>query len=366
MTAPAEDQIEVSLFGPGYGECCLVHIGGGKWIVIDSCVEPRSQKPAALEYLERIGVDAATSVEMIVATHWHDDHVRGISTLLRACPKASFVLSNAMSSKEFISMALARNTIKSTKVSTGSGEISAVFDQLGSSRRTATRAIADRTLMTVRNSSLRHGYDCVVTSLSPSDRQTQTFMDDLALLMPDPNSSERRCVSRGPNHLAVALWVSLGPVDILLGADLEETQDPDTGWSVIVNSTNRPKGQATVFKIPHHGSQNGHCVGVWQSMLAPHPISILTPYNRGDVGLPTEDDVKRIVPLSSSAFSTAENRKLRTHSKLDPVAFRMLKQNGIQITNAEPRMGHICLRNGGSADFSTWTPSLSGTAHRLS
>jgi hypothetical protein len=35
MSRPADDQIEVSLFGPGYGECCLIHIGNGKWIVVE-------------------------------------------------------------------------------------------------------------------------------------------------------------------------------------------------------------------------------------------------------------------------------------------------------------------------------------------
>ena len=34
---PASDVFEVSIFGPGKGESIVVHIGNGRWIVVDSC-----------------------------------------------------------------------------------------------------------------------------------------------------------------------------------------------------------------------------------------------------------------------------------------------------------------------------------------
>jgi hypothetical protein len=51
---------------------------------------------------------------------------------------------------------------------------------------------------------------------------------------------------------------SIGDIALLLGADLEETGEEDTGWSVIVASTERPHGKASIFKIPHHGSETAH------------------------------------------------------------------------------------------------------------
>src|SRR6187399_53781 len=71
---PADSDIEVSIFGPGFGECIIVHIGGGRWIVIDSCVDRSRGIPACLGYFQDIGVDPLT-VELILVTHWHDDHV---------------------------------------------------------------------------------------------------------------------------------------------------------------------------------------------------------------------------------------------------------------------------------------------------
>jgi len=35
MQKPEKDEIEVSIFGPGYGECIVIHIGNNEWVVID-------------------------------------------------------------------------------------------------------------------------------------------------------------------------------------------------------------------------------------------------------------------------------------------------------------------------------------------
>ena len=32
---PAPDELEVSLFGRGVGECAVVHLGSGEWLVVD-------------------------------------------------------------------------------------------------------------------------------------------------------------------------------------------------------------------------------------------------------------------------------------------------------------------------------------------
>ena len=35
LEAPAAGELEVSLFGPGFGEALALHIGAGKWILVD-------------------------------------------------------------------------------------------------------------------------------------------------------------------------------------------------------------------------------------------------------------------------------------------------------------------------------------------
>src|SRR5450755_4692064 len=77
---PKSEEIEVTLFGPGYGEAIAVHLGDGTWLLVDSCIDPASNAPAASTYLQQIGVKSA-QVCAIIASHWHDDHVGGMSQL---------------------------------------------------------------------------------------------------------------------------------------------------------------------------------------------------------------------------------------------------------------------------------------------
>jgi glyoxylase-like metal-dependent hydrolase (beta-lactamase superfamily II) len=104
FSGPPEDELEINIFGPGYGECCLIHFGGGGWIVIDSCVNTDDDRPAALTYLDRIGVNSAEHVRLIIVSHWHDDHIRGLSSLLKACTAARFCASSALNSAEFVAV----------------------------------------------------------------------------------------------------------------------------------------------------------------------------------------------------------------------------------------------------------------------
>jgi hypothetical protein len=81
---PAPDELEVSLFGPGYGECVLVHLGLGEWLIIDSCVNQYEGGNPALDYLKSLAIDPAEAVRLIVASHWDDDHVHGWRTSWRS------------------------------------------------------------------------------------------------------------------------------------------------------------------------------------------------------------------------------------------------------------------------------------------
>jgi hypothetical protein len=114
---------------------------------------------------------------------------------------------------------------------------------------------------------LRHGAlptrDCEIWTLSPSDAQLEISLREIGRLVPQLSRTKRRMPSQRPNHLAVVTLIKIGSVSALFGADLEETRDPETGWSAIVKSTSRPQIRCRVFKIPHHGSVTGHSDDVW-------------------------------------------------------------------------------------------------------
>jgi Metallo-beta-lactamase superfamily len=110
VTPPRPEQVEISLFGPGFGESVVLHMGFGDWVVVDSCILPRERTPAALAYFGAIGVDPADSVKFVIASHWHDDHIRGLSAVLDRCTKAAFVCPAAVRSPEFFNLAVAAGT----------------------------------------------------------------------------------------------------------------------------------------------------------------------------------------------------------------------------------------------------------------
>ena len=360
---PAKDQVEVALLGPGHGESVLVHLGNGNWVVVDSCLDSTTHEPAALSYLAEIGVAPAEAVRLVIATHWHDDHIRGMAQLLEMCPNADFCMSAALGAEEFIAMVSAYDEPHSSKCSSGVREIREVNRLLQERPDPSRKAVPDRLINRLIPVDSGHGHRCVVTTLSPSDAQIDKFYAEIAALMPQVGQTMQRCPSQDPNQVAVVVWVEVGPLAILLGSDLEETRDPQSGWSVIVNSATRPQGMASVFKVAHHGSKNGHNDEVWTEMLAESPFVVLTPFRRSQLPRPT--DVARITGLTPDAYSTAKVRAPKAPTRAPAVA-KTLGEMGATVTKAEPKTGILRLRNGGTADFETWSVELIRGACHLS
>jgi len=147
QVAPRTDEVEVTLLGPGYGESIVVHAGEGCWIIVDSCVSDTGT-PQPLDYLIDMGIDAAEAVALIVATHWHDDHIRGMSELVNSCRKAKFHCAAALRRKEFLAAIHALNGRGSFAGNSGIHEIHEVFTHLKKQGRQPRFALSDRRLFT--------------------------------------------------------------------------------------------------------------------------------------------------------------------------------------------------------------------------
>ena len=349
MQPPRPDEVEISLFGPGYGECIVIHTGDNQWIVVDSCINSQYKKPAALHYLSLIGVNPAVSVKLIVASHWHDDHVRGLGRMYRECHAAGFVCSEALGSQDFFDVVYAQGyRLMSTGVS-GLDEFREVFDELerraqasGERLQPPHFAVAERCLW--RQTVSGANVNCEVHSLSPSDASLMASKLEIARFLQKPKEPKRGIWPSGKNHTAVALWVSVGDRVALLGADLEETDNKHTGWEAIVQAPSRPRGKASVFKVPHHGSETGHNDKVWIDMLEKSPVAILTPYGRGGLLLPQKSDVKRICQLTNKIFITAPSSTKKRIQKRDSAVEKTLKDLGLEPRLVNNSIGHIRLR----------------------
>jgi len=309
-TPPQPSEIEVSLFGPGYGECVVVHVGQGEWVVVDSCLDAQSKESSASVYLSKLGVKLEKKVKLIVATHWHDDHVRGLASVVKSCLEAKFAFSSALRNREFLDL-IGAMQMRPMMDTTGIKEFTEILSVLAQRGKNGVLgdpkifAIADRLLWKRDSQRLGDDPECEIIALSPSDKAHARALESLRGLFPLENTTKKRMAQPSPNHNSVVLWVKIAGERILLGSDLQNDSEAAGGWGVIVASKTRPPGKASVFKIPHHGSQNAHHSDVWSALLEVNPHSILTPFVQGNVSLPAKEDIQRISALTSHAYITS-------------------------------------------------------------
>jgi hypothetical protein len=368
LDSPLSEEIEMSIFGPGYGEAIALHIGDGKWILVDSCVEPDSESPASLKYLHDLDVDVENAVRLIVATHWHDDHIRGIGAVFRECKSATISVSNALHSEQFTKF-VALYDEPTTREKSGIYEFIQILQIVDARKSHHVRiasprlALADRLIFkdTVRLNS--ETVEAKVFSLSPSDASVLKAYSAFSELQ-KKLVRRKRIVSILPNHTSVVLWIEVGHHKVLLGSDLETTTDPKTGWSVIVDESTVVSGRASAFKIPHHGSKNAHYGEVWFQLLSTEPCAVLAPFRRGGTTLPTSEDIIRICRLTSQAYATAPPRR-RRHRWHERVVRDFVNETTRDIRDVHCGWGQIRLRKDIRQADQSWQVELFGDAYLL-
>ena len=353
---PDINELEISIFGPGVGECLVVHLGDGEWMIIDSCLDPTSKQPVALQYLEELGVDPSTAVKLILVSHWHDDHIKGLSVIVERCEEARVCYSAALLKQEFLSVVSSYSGRLSLvdRYTSGTREIAKIInlfeERVGTSTTYKTSCMvpvtADRGLF----DNTQQGGTCQVKALSPSDKSFTDALVSYAELIPDTKDERVTLVNQKiQNHSAIVVWVTFNNVSLLLGSDLEETGDQQTGWSAILNSPVRPSGRANIFKVPHHGSPNGHHETVWGEMVEEDSTCLLTSYSKGKTSRPQPEDIKRIKEYTSNLFFTANSKSRPV--KRDSTVERTLRGMVIDRKVLSGQVGHVQIRAFDSSDL---------------
>lgn len=268
---------EITLIGTGgYGECVVVNLGNDNWIIIDSCINPETKSPLSIEYLESIKVNLS-NVKLIICTHWHDDHILGISSALEKCPNAKFSTSRAHEKekfKNFLSFDSQKDIIGNLNSSTR--EFLKCLKIINQRTLPIVGAISDRTLFSV----VIGEHTNQIISLSPSDFTIENSDHEIGQLISDFNSTNKKVIVKSPNTKSVALFVKIGTHRAILGADLEVSHNRLEGWFNIIDNAQTIDSRASLFKIPHHGSENGYHPSIWDVLLDDNPVAKITPYNK--------------------------------------------------------------------------------------
>jgi beta-lactamase superfamily II metal-dependent hydrolase len=340
---PHADEVEVSVFGPGYGECVVLHLTNNQWVVIDSCLDGGSAQPTALKYLTSLAVDLATDVRLILATHYHDDHIAGIGELLEQCIAARFACSMALNSADWTKLT---EIYRGYLVTGGSGvdEIRRVMREL--KRRAEKRevvapifCIAGRTLGEPLLTA-----PALLACLCPSDAAVAAMHARIReKLLPRARRRRLAVPSLESNDGSVVLAIRVGCASALLGADLEERNRPGLGWQAVLQ--NHPTGAERYdgFKVPHHGSSTAFHPDVWNRLIGSNGWAVVTPYNRQREPIPTRTDCERIRRMTERSFITSPPGWSRFRHP-SPAVQKTAEEATVKIGAEQPRYGHVRLR----------------------
>lgn len=347
------------MFGPGYGECICVHLGAGEWAVIDSCLDPETQQPAALHYLAELGLSAAEAVRLVVITHWDDDHIRGISRTVEECEKAIVCCSAVFANKEAAQFVMAQESARSAL---GSG-----LDELREVLRISHRR-GSQILWAKENVPLYPhppGQSPIVVALSPSDDAFERCLLELTETATGLRGAvpRRYTAPEGPNGASVATSISAGRICLLLGADLEASANPEAGWEAVIAHA-KPARNASIVKVPHHGSRSAHHDGMWSELVEESPIAIITPHVKGANTLPRDEDLTRLKSLTGSLFLTSEPEydRVRKGREVERLLSRSLHSEPVRHLRG---WGHVRARLPLKGSDSSWRVELEGDARRV-
>lgn len=250
-----------------------------------------------MKYLERLGLDPSSAVALVLITHWDDDHIRGIARVVETCAAARVACSAALEREDILQFVVEQEG--------SGGALGSGVDEL----RTVLTSAASRIVWAKANLPLHPrppGDKPSVVALSPSEdavaRSIEALIKDATGL---PVVTSRRFTApEGPNGASVASCVRGADVTTLLGADLENSKNPETGWDAVLRYA-KPESPASLVKVPHHASEGAHHDDVWGEMIADDPVAIVTPWNLGARFLPTQSDLERLAQLSTRVYLTA-------------------------------------------------------------
>lgn len=353
LTPPANDEVELSVFGRGYGEAICVHVGDSEWVVVDSCINPTTAQPAALTYLRSIGLNPSDVVRLVVVSHWDDDHIHGLGQIVIECDEATVSCSAALRREDILAFVLNQEDARGA-LGSGLDEFRSILMSVRERGRNVVWAKANLPLHPIPP-----GERPRVVALSPSDDAFQRSIESLieaaagsAITIP-----RRYRAPEGPNGASIAASIQNDDITLLLGADLEVSKNAETGWDAVLKYS-KPAAKASIVKVPHHGSVGAHHAEMWQELLDDDVVAIVSPWARGAKFLPTAEDLNRMRALCRELYLTAPPALTRVHK--DPDLERMLRKvHGEKILELRG-WGHVRARR--RLGEGAWRVDLDGDA----
>jgi hypothetical protein len=346
ITPPKTDEIELTFFGPGFGESIVVHIPGIGWGIIDSCefgpVSGRFVPP-----LQYVIYQKVNRLAFLVLTHPHADHFKGMEQIVdHYLGRIDRVCRYAGDGARELGVYLTNRAIKGTP---GAKSLSSVFkafkkavDNNAESRRLgAMTQIIPRKQVSINGTTT----EVEVLSLSPSAYDEQLYVNILRVASPELTGIITEIPDSDHNLVSSAIWISAGDVVVILGSDVEKGRGRSSGWRGIIGSVDAPGLPVKALKVSHHGSPSAYYKKAWEQHCGGKKItSVVTPFARGKQPRPSEEDIERIKKFSSHVGLTSQLRYVRALDVYDRAVARRLMEKKWKIIQAPQECGMITVR----------------------
>jgi beta-lactamase superfamily II metal-dependent hydrolase len=234
----------------GHGDTLLLHLPGGKWVLIDCHLPKPSDRERFYQLTDNLGI---RTFEYVVLTHADSDHYRGMTDVLLHFTSAGrsvrYFCDSGASHKHIDKLLLDRGTPKADRAEYA--RLRTTIVDLQEQKKITRHWLNDGTA-TVRLSGVPD--DCSLVVVAPAVQQLADAQDRALLGKKGlPNV----------NELSVAIVVQRvakgSSCRMFLPGDLEGNgMTTALGcWDRHSDNTHRARN-FDVIKVPHHGSVNGH------------------------------------------------------------------------------------------------------------
>lgn len=349
---PKDFEVEVTLIGTGggYGESIILKIGIDSWIIVDSCINPSEKNDSlAIQYLKNLEIDLS-KVVLIICTHWHNDHIKGLAKTLLSCPNAEFCFSSVNDIQKFL-LLCELDWRKTSKGSIGSTTEFADCLKIVSDRNaTCTKVTGNMVLFNISE----NNENFTLFSLTPSPQTVLDFDSEISELITEFGKRNTAVINKSPNEKSVALLLRFGTHRVLLGADLEIGKNDQEGWRYVLNHSKvLDDTKASLYKIPHHGSETAYLVEIFETLVNKNSILKITPFSPSS--LPRKEMLEVYQVHSENIFITSRLNVSKKSKQRDKAIEKIIDRSVISLEEVKFSQGIIRSRiNYTIGENSTW------------
>ncbi len=347
MDHPADDEVEITLFGRGKGESLAVHLGNRRWIVVDSFMTGRGRKkvPIARWYLDALEVEP-TEVECLIITHFHADHYKGMDKLYYHYESSRLLLTDAWGKEQFKRVRGAPYAPQSIR------DLAGIYEHARS--HTIAPDNATRRLDTIHVGSGPIDAGGVrLLALSPTTAAVAEADAEVGAALQAGSWEGVDTALKDDNRCSVALHLSVGDRCALLAADLID--HPDFGWVAALDHPGHDELEPVDYaKAPHHGSRRtADHQTAWGRLLGDRPITTVAPY-AGSHPIPSNADLDHLATASDQVWLAAPAFDRDAHPRSEDI------EEGREVT-PEPIVGFVRARRRPGSE--RWDVRGFGAAH---